>query len=334
MNGLGLSRELTRVEQDRILPSASERDLDVFRARLNGAYYPAFVDVRGEKALRGARLNARALSVTTVGFVRFGSTAIVDPGRLEGYHLNVALAGAVTSECGDQAIVARPGVAAVFSPRGATRLREWSDDAAQICVKIDRHALHRELELILGRPVDRDVDVDIAVPTGSGAGATLLGALLLLLDSVATDPAVTRAVGHLERAVIAQLLYAARHEYRQEMHDGGGRMTPLSVRRVKTLIDENPDTFYMASDLAAHARVGVRRLEQAFREHVGLSPLAYHQRVRLQHAHDDLLVPRVGDTVTVVMTRWGFSNHARFAAAYRAQFGVNPAETLRRSASR
>lgn len=334
MNGLGLTRELTRVEQDRILPSSSEPDLDVFREQLNSAYYPAFVDVGGEKSLHEARLRARILSRTTVGFVRFGANAIVDPGRLDGYHLNVAVAGTVKSECGDQTVVARPGVAAVFSPRGATRLPEWSSDAAQICVKIDRHALHRELELILGRPIGGDVDFDIAVPTDAGAGSNLWGALRVLLDSVVTDATATRAVGHLERAVIAQLLYSARHEYRQQMDEGDGRLTPLAVRRVKNLIDETPDAFYLASDLAAHAGVGVRRLEQAFREHVGMSPLAYHQRVRLEHAHDDLLTPRAGDTVTMVMSRWGFSNHARFAAAYRAQFGINPAETLRRSTGR
>lgn len=334
MNGLGLTRELTRVEQDRILPSSREPDLDVFRARLNGAYYPAFVDVRGEKSLREARLNARVLSLTTVGFVRFDADAIVDPGRLEGYHLNVAVAGTVRSECGDQTVIARPGVAAVFSPKGATRLPEWSSDAAQLCVKIDRHALHRELELILGRPVTGDVGFEIAVPTDTGAGPNLLGALRFLLDAVDTDAAATRVVGHLERAMIAQLLYSSRHEYRQAMAEGAGRLTPLAVRRVKALIDETPDAFYLASDLAAHANVGVRRLEQAFREHLGMSPLAYVQRVRLQHVHDDLLNPHPGDTVTLVMSRWGFSNHARFAAAYRTQFGVNPAETLRRSSGR
>lgn len=323
--------DMKREEQDLLLPSGAERELDVFRERLNTAYYPAFVDVRQARALPDARLNARRLTRSTVGFVRFGAPAVVDPGHIDGYHVNIAVAGRVGSEYGDQATVARPGVAAVFARSQRTRLPEWSADAAQICIKIDRTALHTELELILGREVRSDVAFDIALPTDGGAGRRFRETVLVLIDAVGGATDQSRVTGYLERAVISGLLNAARHNYRGELEDAGGRMLPLGVRRAKALIDDNPDALLTAGDLAAHAGVGVRRLEQAFQHHLGVSPTAYRLRVRLHHARADLEDPRDGDTVSGVMFRWGFSNHARFASAYRAQFGENPSETLSRN---
>lgn len=321
--------DLSLADQDRLLPSDPQPEFDMFRSQLNAAYYPAFVDVRGGGGLVDPRLNARALSRMTVGFVRFGGDAVVDPGRIDGYHLNLSLAGAVASQYGEQTAIARPGRGAVFGPNAATRLPRWSRRAAQICIKIDRAAVREELELIVGRPITRDVDFDLAVSTERGPGSALLHSVLLLLEAIATQPAAARALSHLERVVIDQLLYAGDHDGRQQIEDADGRLLPSTLRRVLSLIESEPEVLRTTGDLARFAGVGVRRLEQAFREHLGTSPASYQTRVRLRHAHDELLQPGEDDTVTSIMVRWGFTNHARFAAAYRREFDRNPADTLR-----
>lgn len=92
---------MTLGEQDSILPSGTEVDLDLFRDRLNSAYYPAFVDTIGHKAvLKNGRLNAKILNRMTIGFVRFGHEAIVDPGRIDAYHVNVPVVGTISSRWG------------------------------------------------------------------------------------------------------------------------------------------------------------------------------------------------------------------------------------------
>ncbi|WP_198519498.1 AraC family transcriptional regulator [Microbacterium sp. BR1] len=317
-------------EQESILPSGAEDDLDLFRSRLNAAYYPAFVDTVGRKSvLRNGRLNAKALNRMTVGFVRFGHEAIVDPGRIDAYHVNVPLAGSIGSRCGHQAVLARPGLAAVFTPHAPTRLPAVSDDAAQICVKIDASAVIAELEALLARPLSRPLDFDIAFSTVGAGGATWMRALRSLIDTVgATD--IPRPVSdYLERAMICQLLLAADHNYREDLDGSSTHALPGAVSRVVALLDESPNMLFTAADLARHAGVGVRRLEQAFREHLGMTPTAFHQQKRYERARADLREPRPDTTVTSVMYRWGFTNHARFAAGYRERFGENPSVTLR-----
>ena len=75
-------------------------------------------------------------------------------------------------------------------------------------------------------------------------------------------------------------------------------------------------------------------LVRAFRAHhpLGLTPTEYLRRTRLAAAHADLLRadPTAGDTVREIAARWGFAHPGRFAAAYRAAYGVPPKHTLDR----
>ena len=64
--------------------------------------------------------------------------------------------------------------------------------------------------------------------------------------------------------------------------------------------------------------------------HLDLTPLEYLRRVRLDHAHRDLVAadPR-GQTVTAIAYRWGFPSSSRFSHYYRQAYGVTPSRTLR-----
>jgi transcriptional regulator GlxA family with amidase domain len=67
-----------------------------------------------------------------------------------------------------------------------------------------------------------------------------------------------------------------------------------------------------------------------YRRHLGVTPLEYLRRVRLDLAHRDLqdADPAV-DTVNSIAGRWGFSHAGRFSVAYRRVFGTQPSATLR-----
>ena len=87
---------------------------------------------------------------------------------------------------------------------------------------------------------------------------------------------------------------------------------------------------FTATDLAVIAGVGVRVLQEAFRQHVGMSPLAYLRRLRLDGVHAELSRADPSQTtVSDVAYRWGFTHLGRFAGAYRLRYGVSPSQTLR-----
>ena len=107
-----------------------------------------------------------------------------------------------------------------------------------------------------------------------------------------------------------------------EMLDAGPPLRPRTVERVLDLIAADPSAPLGLADLASHAGVSARRLQQAFVEHVGVSPMAHLRAVRLERAHRDL---RDTDLpVAAIAVRWGFNNPGRFAAAYRAAYGESP----------
>ncbi|MBL7255114.1 helix-turn-helix domain-containing protein [Paractinoplanes lichenicola] len=103
------------------------------------------------------------------------------------------------------------------------------------------------------------------------------------------------------------------------------------LRRAIAFIHEHPERPMTVSAIAAAGGVGIRGLQTAFRRHLGVTPMTYLRRVRLDRVHRELLAgdPQDGMTVQTVARRWGFVNLGRFAAEYRAEYGCPPSETLR-----
>jgi len=81
--------------------------------------------------------------------------------------------------------------------------------------------------------------------------------------------------------------------------------------------------------LAEAVGVSQRTLEYAFREGLGITPLQFMRRCRLNGALRDLrAAPPGSQTVTAIGIKWGFSDLGRFAAEYRRLFGAYPSQTL------
>jgi AraC-like DNA-binding protein len=308
-------------------------DLDVFREQLCTTFYPARVDtLRRESRLEGSWLSAVRLTHLTIGAVRFGAETAVEPGRLGSYHVNVTLAGQVDSVCGANRVATSPSRAAVFTPEARTVLPRWSADATQLCIKIRRASLEAELTSLLGRSAKSWVDFQIGFDLATQGGQTWLATLRFLLTEldrpgglIATSAAHCE---HLERLLISGLILAQPNSHTAELARPEPPVRPRTVDRVVALIQEHADRPLTLTDLADHAGVGARRLQQGFREHVGMSPMEYLRRTRLQRARRDLL--HTEDTVTDIALRWGFVHPGRFARHYHEQFGVRPSETRQR----
>jgi AraC-like DNA-binding protein len=88
------------------------------------------------------------------------------------------------------------------------------------------------------------------------------------------------------------------------------------------------------SDLCRATAVSERTLEYAFREVMGLTPVAYLIRLRLHRVREALLAGTHGTTtVTTEAVNWGFWHFGEFSRAYKDCFGELPSDTLRRPPS-
>lgn len=105
--------------------------------------------------------------------------------------------------------------------------------------------------------------------------------------------------------------------------------SPL-LHRAVTFIHDNAHSDIGLADIASAAEVTPRSVQYSFRRYLGVTPLEYLRRVRLDRAHKDLQYadPTV-DTVTAIAGRWRFAHAGRFSMAYKQAFGTAPSATLR-----
>ncbi len=303
------------------------------RAQLNLVYYPLQVTPLTARAF-SFDMRSVELDGLTLGRLRYGSDIVKDCGELAtAFHVNVPLDGEVHSRCDDQAVVASPRRAAVFNPDGHTILDRWCAGTTQLCLKIDRVEIEDEIAKWLAHPLRGAVRFDLAMDLTTACGRSWLHALHILAGELetpgglASHPLLAAELRHL---IVGGLLWNQPHSYSEELRNPVHTLRPRHVKLAMRVIEESPERAWSVGEIAAAAGVGVRSLEEGFRRHLGLSPLAYLRERRLDRVRDDLLTATpMETTVAEIAYRWGFSHLGRLAAAYRGQFGENPSDTLR-----
>jgi len=95
-------------------------------------------------------------------------------------------------------------------------------------------------------------------------------------------------------------------------------------------LSHNKERVYV-TDICEATGVNERALQYAFKEVMGMSPVAYLTRLRLHQVRKSLRAATHGTTtVTAEALRWGFWHFGDFSRAYKDCFGELPSDTLRR----
>lgn len=75
-----------------------------------------------------------------------------------------------------------------------------------------------------------------------------------------------------------------------------------------------------------------RTLQYAFHDHCGCSPMQWIRQQRMALAHQRLLHPQPGDTVTAISAACGYRSLSRFNVDYKHAYGAKPSVVLRQGA--
>ncbi|WP_349270259.1 HTH-type transcriptional activator RhaS [Mycolicibacterium parafortuitum] len=147
-------------------------------------------------------------------------------------------------------------------------------------------------------------------------------------DGVEPTPLVASTTASMLAAVVLQTL-PSNASFDPTSADRVDANPPL-LRRAIAYIESNADNDIALGDIAASIHVTPRALQYMFRRNLDMTPMEYLRRVRLDHAHHDLLkADPATTTIQMVAARWGFGHTGRFASMYRDAYGRNPSETLR-----
>jgi AraC-like DNA-binding protein len=129
--------------------------------------------------------------------------------------------------------------------------------------------------------------------------------------------------------VITGFLLAHSHTYSRALLQPQSAAAPYYVKRAEAYIEMHYTYPLSLADIAAHAGVSARSLQNGFRNFRHMTPMAFLRSVRLQHAHRDLLgADPTFSTVTDIAICCGFNHMGEFATLYKRTFGVTPSQTL------
>ncbi|MGO4204302.1 AraC family transcriptional regulator [Rhodococcus sp. TAF43] len=304
--------------------AADPGDWDEAENVVSNAYFPH--DLMPLSAGSEPHLNVRAMQIGPLRLARigWGAEVSVDTEHPGGYAVNIPLSGRIESVTAGGDVISGVGKASVFRPDTPAVITRWTADCEIVGVKVDRDYLHRELGRVLGRPDRRLPD---QVDLSTEAGQTWMALLRSIVQQARGGEGLWQTpvvAEQLSGAITGAFVLAAMPD------DAAAAPRPRIVKRVLDRIDDDPSLAWTASDMAEAAGVSVRRLQEGFREYLGMCPRDYLLDVRLSRIHDDLVTgdPSV-TSVTDVALRWGITHTGRFAAAYRRKYGYAPSETLR-----
>ncbi|MEN4473649.1 helix-turn-helix transcriptional regulator [Mycolicibacterium cosmeticum] len=171
-------------------------------------------------------------------------------------------------------------------------------------------------------------------PVSAQANAHLARLIGYVRDNVATDPFVAEnpmVTSAVQRYVAASVLSAFPNTALLDPTAADRRdSTPVLLQRAISFIDDNAQRDISLTDIAQAVYVTPRALQYMFRKHRDCTPTEYLRRVRLHHAHLDLITGnRATTTVAQIARKWGFLHTSRFAVYYRQAYGQSPHVTLR-----
>ena len=116
-----------------------------------------------------------------------------------------------------------------------------------------------------------------------------------------------------------------------ERDHGPAPEIPPYVRRAAALLDEQPARAWKMEDLAAESYSSPAHLSREFSTALGLPPMMYLTRLRVEHAA--AMLRRTDFTVNEIGRRVGYPRPSHFISRFRDYFDITPGEYRRRQGS-
>ena len=141
----------------------------------------------------------------------------------------------------------------------------------------------------------------------------------------------TRAAIFLEAELVKETFFLASEQIERRTRSSVLFEGDEVAARARCYIEEHLFEPFAVGKLVRHCHASESTVLRAFRRELGVSPLAYLRRRRLEESLHLLESGRYG--VTEIALRVGYLNPSAFAAAFREQFGVAPSRARRAPAA-
>jgi AraC-like DNA-binding protein/mannose-6-phosphate isomerase-like protein (cupin superfamily) len=249
--------------------------------------------------------------------------------------VHMGLQGETTMWSDGRSFPLRPDELVVSNPGSPLKVR-MSGDCRHFAVRMPRALCTDYLARTLNIPTSRPLEF---YPGKQGTRELPLvwrGMMAHICDQLRLAPMM---VGHKRMQkqyglLLTELLLSHYcNSYSEQIALHGNDISPRHVRRARDIIHASKEDSVTIADLALRVGVSVRSLQNGFRQFLGVTPLEYVRRYRLEQLHRALMESESRSNVTELMLECGIVNFGRYAQYYRQQYGCLPSETLRRHQS-
>ncbi|HZA08976.1 AraC family transcriptional regulator [Mycobacterium sp.] len=298
------------------------------------AFYPHRLRLLGPSNSFGFSQRVSRVGPITLGDTTYETDVALDfDDTRASYHVCVPLKGWLKSRHRGQQLTSTPALATIYRPDAEIATTWWPGGSRHLAVKIDQVAVDRALDALVESPVGCPIAFDASLPLNAGDAQDWVRLLLMVHRQLDRPDSLMRhsvVLDPLVESLIHGFLLVAEHPYRQALAAPAEPGRPAAVREAMDLIEAGPQLPLTTSTLAIRCHVSVRTLQDGFRRHLGMSPMAYVRVVRLRRAHNELRSAHPSHTtVATIAHRWGFTHLGRFATAHKATFGETPQQALR-----
>lgn len=107
------------------------------------------------------------------------------------------------------------------------------------------------------------------------------------------------------------------------------KVSNLSVRKAMLLIERNISAPLSIEDVARKVNVSHRQLERLFKVELGMAPVAFSFKLRLNYAKHMLIYTK--HKISFIAFECGFIDFSHFTRRFKAEFGVTPTEMRNKS---
>lgn len=280
------------------------------------------------------RCSTLKLPSLQIGFIEYGTnTSMKFDKSVDCYTIMSTTKSIQISHQENQAVISDTENAIVISPKDPSRLEIRGESIERfVCVK--RKSLELQLSKLLEREITESVIFDTSMSVRNELNDSWWRTVKYVqqeFDCPDTLYSNKSFIEQVEQMLISGLLFSQPHNYTDQLRMGKQIVLPSHVRRAEAFILKHIQEAITSDDIIAASAVPRRTLYAGFKRFLGISPMTYLHKTRMEGARQELLTSKVEDSITNVAMKWGFNHLGRFSTRYKSRFGESPSQTLKRT---
>jgi AraC-like DNA-binding protein len=277
------------------------------------------------------KLSCYDLSPAQIVDIQYGTDVWIDPGELGAHFLvHASLSGRHSVWSGgvlrdmDDLHITSPG----------SRIKyHMTADCRNLTVRIPANAFEEYMSRVMNIPINQPLVFHPGGHASLDLPAVWRRLLYHSIEQINESPTLmanSRIQRQQSMMMVELLLSNHSNNYSDQIALYGNDISPWHVRRARDLIHGELEANISVTDIANRVGVSVRSLQNGFRQFLGVTPVGYIRRHRLEKLNQALLKSDADASVTELMLECGIMNFGRYAQHYRRQYGCLPSDTLRK----